>query len=117
MAKRRRSALDIFTTFGLAGIHTGVTLWYRMSMMAAAPSPERSAEIERMINEKAAAMFEGGLSAQAEAMRLAGAAITGRLQASDLAIAPVSIAAAGLRPAFRRVRSNSRRLRRRSLTG
>jgi hypothetical protein len=114
MAKKRRSALDIFTTFGLAGIHTGVTLWYRLSMMAAAPSPEQSAEIERMISEKAAAMFEGGLSAQAEAMRLAGAAVTGRLLPADFATAPVSIAAAGLRPAFRRVRSNSRRLRRRA---
>jgi hypothetical protein len=112
MTSRRRSALDIFTSFGLAGFHTSVTLWYRLSMMAAAPSPEQGAEIERMISEKATAMFEGGLSAQAEAMRLAGAAVSGRLQPSDFEIAPVSIAAAGLRPAFRLVRSNSRRLRR-----
>lgn len=112
MAKKRRSALDIFTSFGLAGFHTGVTLWYRLPMLTAAPSPEQRAEIDRMINEKAAALIEGAFDAQVEAMRLAAAAATGRLLPADFAAAPATIAAAGLRPAFRRVRSNSRRLRR-----
>ena len=68
-----------------------------------------------MINEKAAALIEGAIDAQVEAMRIAATAATGRMLPADLAAAPLMIAAAGLRPAFRRVRANSRRLRRRGL--
>ena len=57
--------------------------------------------------------IEGAWDAQVEALRIAGQAATGRLQLDDLAGAPADIAAAGLRPAFRRVKANSKRLHRR----
>ena len=69
-------------------------------------------ELTRMISEKTAAVFEGALASQVETMRLAGKAATGRLDPADFAGAPASIAAAGLAPAFRRVRANSKRLSR-----
>jgi hypothetical protein len=69
-------------------------------------------EMARMVSEKAAAMIEGVFDAQREMLRLTDAAVSGRLDLSDLASAPSSIAEAGLRPAFRVVKANSRRLSR-----
>ena len=95
-------------------MHSAVTLWYRLPMMATAfaTGDHSGTEMTRMVSEKFAAMFEGALDAQVETMRLIGAAATGRLQMADMAGAPVSIAAAGLRPAMRTVKANSRRLSR-----
>jgi len=119
MAKRRRrhSAAELATGFGLASLHTGITRWYRLPMLAAAfaSSGKQQPEMGRMVSEKAAALVEGAFDAQIEVMRLAGAAATGRLQLDDLAGAPTSIAAAAMRPAIRRVRANSRRLHRKRL--
>jgi len=115
MARRRkRSPIQFAAEFGMASMHTGVTLWYRLPMFAAsfASSGKAQPEIGRMVSEKAAAMVEGVFDAQIEAMRIVGKAATGRLQISDLAEAPSNIAAAGFRPAFRRVKANSRRLHR-----
>jgi hypothetical protein len=112
MSRSRDRKTSLFATeVGLAGIHTFMTLWYRLPMFAAGTVPS---ELGRMVSEKAAAAFEGAWDAQIEALRIAGAAATGRLQLSDLAAAPADIAAAGLRPAFRRVKANSKRLHRRS---
>jgi hypothetical protein len=65
-----------------------------------------------MVSEKFAAVMEGALDAQLETMKFAAAAVTGRLEFDDIAGAPVTIAAAGLGPAFRTVKANSRRLHR-----
>ena len=112
MSRSRNRKTSLFATeIGLAGMHTFMTLWYRLPMFAAGMAPS---ELGRMMSEKAAAAFEGAWDAQVEALRIAGQAATGRLQFDDLAGAPADIAAAGLRPAFRRVKANSKRLHRRS---
>lgn len=99
----------------MAGLHTYMTLWYRLPMFAAAcgSAGKSQPEFGRMVSEKTSAMIEGAWDAQREAMRFMGDAAAGRLQASDLADAAANIAAAGLRPAFRTVKANSRRLQRR----
>src|SRR5262245_8039926 len=114
---RRRNNRHIAAEFGLAGMHTFMTLWYRLPMFAAcmATAGKPQPEFGRMVSEKAAGLVEGAWDAQVEALRLAGAAATGRLELSDLAGAPAHIAAAGLRPAFRRVKANSRRLQRQGM--
>jgi hypothetical protein len=110
MSHSRRRKTSLFATeVGLAGMHTFMTLWYRLPMFASGAAP---AELGRMVSEKAAAAFEGAWDAQAEMLRIAGEAATGKLQFADLAGAPADIAAAGLRPAFRRVKANSKRLHR-----
>jgi len=110
MTQSRRRKTSLFATeVGLAGMHTFMTLWYRLPMFASGAAPP---ELGRMVSEKAAAAFEGALDAQAEMLRIAGQAATGKLQFADLAGAPADIAAAGLRPAFRRVKANSKRLHR-----
>ena len=91
-------------------MHAFVTLWYRIPMLATAGKPD---SMGRMVGEKTAAWIEGAWDAQVEALRIAGKAATGQLQPAEFAGAPAQIAAAGLRPAFRRVKANSRRLRRR----
>jgi len=101
------------TDFGLAALHSSITLWYRLPMLAAAPSAAQRAEIGRMVSEKAGAMIEGAVNAQAEAFRLGASIANGTWNPADAAHAPLAITAAALEPAFRRVRSNSRRLRRR----
>jgi hypothetical protein len=117
MPRRRSSSSRLAAEFGLAGIHTAMTLWYRLPMLTASYGIAGAGEPEfgRMIGEKTAAAIEGVWDAQVEAMRLMGDAMTGRLAFHDVARAPAQIAAAGLRPAFRRVKANSRRLRRRSV--
>ena len=95
-----------------------MTVWYRLPYLAAhsvIPAGERRSEKALMMDEKISALIEGTLKANAEAMRLASAAAMGRLGPEQMAAAPFSVAAAGLRPAFRRVRGNARRLSRRSL--
>ena len=85
-------------------MHTFMTLWYRLPMFAAAALERQAAarDSARMVSEKAAAMFEGALDAQIEALRIAGAAATGRLDFSRSGrTRRRDIAAAGLRPAFR----------------
>jgi hypothetical protein len=101
---------------GLAGLHTLTTLWYRLPAIAAgyASAGRLQPEYGKMMGEKAAAWLDGMWDAQVETVRIAGEAATGRLTFADMAAAPSRIAAAGLRPAFRRVKANSRRLRRRS---
>ena len=112
MPRRRKSSTTEFTAeLGLAGMHAFVTLWYRIPMLATAGKPD--SEMSRMVGEKTAAWIEGAWDAQVEALRIAGKAATGQLRPSDFAGAPTQIAAAGLRPAFRRVKATSRRLRRR----
>jgi hypothetical protein len=70
-------------------------------------------ELNRMVVEKMTAMAEGALAAQAELVRVSGAALRGSLKAQDIAHIPAAVAGAGLRTAFRTVKANSRRLARR----
>ena len=110
MPTRHRRSTRLAAEVNLAGVHAFMTLWYRLPMFA---WPGHSQpEFSRMVSEKAAAAFEGRWDAQVEAIRIAGEAATGRLAFADLAGLPAHVAAASLRPAFRRVRANSRRLRR-----
>jgi len=116
--KRRHSTFGFAANLGLASMHTGITLWYRWPMVAAACASTGEArnapEMARMVSEKTSAMVEGVLDAQKEMFRLASAAATGRLDFADFAEAPAAIAEAGLRPAFRAVKANSRRLSRKA---
>ncbi|MGH6788087.1 MAG: hypothetical protein ACRECC_00210 [Pseudolabrys sp.] len=117
MARHPNNGFELAAGLGLAGLRSAITLWHRWPMMAAAGTPRaarHAPEYNRMISEKAAAATEGAFAAQREMMRLGGAAMTGRLDLTALWNAPAAIAAAGLRPAFRTVKANSRRLSRRS---
>jgi hypothetical protein len=113
----RRKISNFATDCGVAAAHAGMTLWFRLPMFGFAslvPMAQRQAEAARMIDEKAAAMVEGALMANLEAVRLLGAVATGRIQPHELGMAPMAIAAAGLKPAFRRVRANAERLGKRA---
>jgi hypothetical protein len=117
---RRRAntnALNLAAGLGFAGMHSAITLWYRLPMLAAgyaaSGKPHHAPELERMVSEKTSAMVEGAFNAQREMLRLTGAAMTGRLDFSEMPDAAVAIASAGLRPALRTVKANSRRLSRR----
>lgn len=109
--RRKHNSTQFAAELGLAGMHTFMTLWYRLPILAAPGKP--GAEVGRMVGEKAAALIEGVWDAQLEALHIAGKAATGQLHPTELAVLPAQIAAAGLRPAFRRVKANSRRLHRR----
>jgi hypothetical protein len=115
MAKQRRNIFDFTGGLGVASVHTGITLFYRLPMLAAsftAHGKERHArELDRMVSEKASAMVEGAIDAQREILRIAIAAMMNPLDFLAMAQTPVSIADAALRPAFRRVEANSVRLR------
>ena len=121
MARRRRkaSARDLAADLGAAAVHTGITLWYRWPILVNAKASRRkrrdAAELSLMVSEKIEAAADGVVAGQAEAMRLATAAMTGKLRASDWSAAPAAIAHAALRPALRKVESNAGRLRRRHL--
>jgi hypothetical protein len=115
-----RTLTDFTADAAFAGAATAMTLWYRLPMFgftSLTSLAQRQAEATRMIDEKAAAMVEGTLMAGMEMIRLAGAVATGRMRADELGAAPVAIAAAGLKPAFRTVRANAKRLNRQALRG
>lgn len=65
-----------------------------------------------MVDEKSAAFLEGVLAANMEAVRVMTAAAAGQVEA--LMNAPFTIATAGLKPAFRTVNANAKRLNRRA---
>jgi hypothetical protein len=113
MAKRRRNGFDLAAGLGLASLHTGITLFYRLPMLAASfgPQAERHArERNRMVVEKTGALVEGAFDAQKELLRHAAKAMRRPLDLMAMTQANTSIVDAALRPAFRRVKANSRRL-------
>ena len=113
-SRARRLAVDAT----MAGVAASVTLWHRLPLLALSSlraDAERSIEMARMVDEKLAAMVEGSVRINIEAMRIAGAAAAGRLRMHHLPGAAASIAAAGLRPSFRRVNANAKRLNRRAV--
>ena len=114
MSRRRESNLG--TDSIMAATSAAMTLWHRMPMFgfaSFATAAERQSEVTRMVDEKAAAFIEGFVAANMEAVRTFSAAAMG--QYAPLWNAPMTIASAGLKPAFRRVNANARRLNRRAV--
>lgn len=113
---RRNNHKTFAADAALAGAATAMTLWYRLPMLAfhaVAPDANSQREHDRFVPEKMAAMAKGAWDANTEAARLIGDAAMGRLNFSELLMAPFTIAAAGMQPAFRTVRANAKRLGRR----
>jgi hypothetical protein len=110
MAKRRRNTIDLAAGLGWASLHTGITLFYRLPMLVA-PGKERHArELNRMVAEKASAMVEGAWDANKEFLRIGAATMLRPFDFAAMTQNSASIVDAALRPAFRRVKANSRRL-------
>ena len=99
----------------LAAPHVAITLACRWPMLLCGPMPSAATrrEMTRMVTEKAGAAVAGALDGQKLLLRLGAVALAGKLKPDDLASAPAAITAASLKPAFRRVRTNSKRLSRR----
>ena len=114
--RARRTIMNFAVASAAANADAAVTLFFRLPMFGFAsliPLAQRQAEAARMVDEKAAAFVEGALLANMEAVRVASGLLTGRMQPHEIGSASVAIAAAGMRPAFRRVRDNARRLAKR----
>jgi hypothetical protein len=110
----RHSMLDLAAELAFASPHIAITLACRWPMLFCGPSPSAATrrEMARMVTEKAGAAVAGALDGQRMAVRLGADALAGRLTPADLATAPAAIAVASLKPAFSKVRSNSKRLSR-----
>jgi hypothetical protein len=107
---QRNPSFRLAADLGAAAIDASITLWWRWPILMAAGLPGRdTAELSRMVVEKAGAATAGMIAAQTEVMRLAASALAGRQTGS----APTTIAAAALRPALRTVKRNAKRRRRR----
>ena len=114
MPRRRDSNLG--TDSMVAATSAAMTLWHRMPMFgfaSLATAVERQSEATRMVDEKAAALIEGCVAANMEAVRMFSAAAMG--QFAPLWNAPMAIASAGLRPAFRTTNANAKRLNRKAI--
>jgi hypothetical protein len=111
-----RRGTRIATGFGgaLGSAYAATTMWHRLSWFGAAAvmtEAERQAECTRMLSEKLAAAYEGGLKAGMETTRMISGIAFGR---SPTATTQAAIVDASLRPAFRKARANARRLKRRA---
>ena len=118
MSRRKSTnSFALAASLGHAELHTGLTLWHRLPIVAAAYAAKTKRtdvpELNRMVAEKTAAMVQGAFAAQMEIVKLTGAAMTGSLKVDDIPHTPAAVVAAGLRSAFRTVKANSRRLSRR----
>ena|SRR5665213_676895 len=118
MARRRRNPFEFAARLGFASLHAGITLSYRLPILAAASLTPRGAshharELNRMVTEKAAAAAEGAFGVQMEMLRLAGGAMLRPLDFAAAAQAPAALVEAALKPGMRKVKANSRRLSRR----
>lgn len=107
MAKRH-SPFQFAADLTAAALDTSITLWWRWPILLSAGMPSRDiAELNRMVSEKAAAAASGLVAAQFETMRIAVKAVTGKKAPH----ASTAVAAAALKPAFRTVKANAKRLR------
>ena len=116
MRRARGTPFDLAMDSAVAATSTAMTLWHRLPMFGFASmmtTAERQAEGARMVDEKAAAIIEGSLDASMEMMRAWSAATMGNFGA--LLDAPLAITNAGLKPAFRRVNANAKRLNGRAM--
>jgi hypothetical protein len=115
MRKSRGTPFDLAMDSAVAAISTMMTVWHRLPLFGFASMltvAEREAEAARMVDEKAAALVEGALDAGMEAVRVWSAATMGNFE--QVFNAPFAIANAGLRPAFRTVNANAKRLNRKA---
>ena len=115
MRQSHGTPFDLAMDSAVAATSTAMTLWHRLPMFGFASmmtTAERHAEGARMVDEKAAALIEGSLDAGMEAVRAWSAAAMGNF--APLLNAPLAIANAGVRPAFRTVNANAKRLSRRA---
>lgn len=115
MRKSRGTPFDLAMDSAVAATSTAMTLWHRLPLFGFASmmtTAERQAEGARMVDEKAAALVEGALDAGMEAMRAWSAATMGNFE--QVFNAPFAITHAGLRPAFRTVNANAKRLNRKA---
>ena len=111
-----RRPSNLGTDSMVAATSAAMTLWHRLPMFglaSVAAVAQRQSEATRMVDEKAAAFIEGCVAANMEAVRMFSAAAMG--QFAPLWSAPMAIASAGLRPAFRTVNANAKRLNRRAM--
>src|ERR1700754_2339638 len=107
---QRHTPLQLAVDLGAAMIDTSITLWWRWPILMAAGLPSRdTAELNRMVSEKAAAAAAGMVAAQAEAMQIAARSLTGKKTPH----ASTAVASAALKPALRTVKANAKRLRKR----
>jgi hypothetical protein len=105
------NAYDFAAASAVAAASTATTLWHRLPMFgfaSAAKAAEHQAECARMVDEKSAAFVEGWVDAGMEMYRAFNSFAMG--QFAPMLNAPLAIANAGLRPAYRRVNANARRL-------
>lgn len=115
MRKSRGTPFDLAMDSAVAATSTAMTLWHRLPMFGFASmmtTAERQAEGARMVDEKAAAVIEGSLDAGMEMLRAWSAATMGNFD--QIFNAPLAITNAGLKPAFRTVNANAKRLNRRA---
>jgi hypothetical protein len=116
MRRSRGSFFDLAMDGAMAATAISMTLWHRLPMFgiaSLATAAQRQAEATRMVDEKTAAFIEGCVAANIEAARMFGAAATGQI--APIANGPLAIASAGLKPAFRTVNANAKRLNRRAI--
>jgi hypothetical protein len=116
MRRSRNSFFDLAMDGAVAATAASMTLWHRLPMFGVASlatAAERQAEATRMVDEKSAAFIEGCVAANMEAVRMFSAAAMG--QFAPLVNAPLAIMGAGLKPAFRTVNANAKRLNRRAM--
>lgn len=105
--KRQTVLAGGFAAMGPAAGFVIATRLAQMATQGGSPSVAGMRETERMVSEKFAAVFEGGMAASRELARLPGAT-------SPTAAASVMVAAgeAALKPARRTLKANTRRLSR-----
>ena len=107
MAKRH-TPFQFAADLTAAALDTSITLWWRWPIFLSAGMPSRdTAELNRMVAEKASAAASGMVAAQTETLRIAAKTFTGKKTPH----ASTAVAAAALKPAFRTVKANARRLR------
>ena len=114
--RKRRSGFDFAADSMVASTSAAMTLWHRLPMFgwtSIATAAQRQTEATRMVDEKTAALIEGGIAANMEIYRVFSAAMMG--QFAPLMNAPMAVASAGLKPAFRCVNANAKRLNRRTV--
>jgi hypothetical protein len=113
--KSRGSLIDLAAQSSAAAASTAMTLWHRLPMFGMASTAENRAEMTRMVDEKSSAFAEGCVAANMEMFRLLSSAAVGHF--APLFNAHVTIATAGLQPAFKTVNANARRLNRKATRG
>jgi hypothetical protein len=107
MAKRH-TPFQFAADLTAAALDTSITLWWRWPILLSAGMPSRdAAELNRMVSEKVAAAASGMVAAQTETTRIAAKALTDK----KTSYASTAVAAAALKPAFRTVKANAKRLR------